>query len=124
MRHTSPFGGVWGGYLRGGDLDTFLLAGICNVGNGSALYVALPAQIVELGSAVHRTAIVPHDEVGAASRAASRSRKYKTEAFEMFETMLRRLNSPGMSDVFLFGHAPRDRTRWLAWEDSNLRMPD
>jgi hypothetical protein len=63
MRHTSPFGDVWEGYLRGGDLDTFLLAGICNVGNGSALYVALPAQIVELGSAVHRTAIVPHDEV-------------------------------------------------------------
>jgi hypothetical protein len=49
--------------LRGRDLDTFLLAGICNVGNGSALYVALPAQIVELGPAVHRTAIVPHDEV-------------------------------------------------------------
>ena len=50
-------------YLRGRDLDTFLLAGICNVGNGSALYVALPAQIVELDPAVHRTAIVPHDEV-------------------------------------------------------------
>src|SRR4029450_3081126 len=51
-------------YLRGRDLDAFLLAGICNVGNCSALYVALPAQIVELSSAVHRTAVVPHDEVG------------------------------------------------------------
>ena len=26
-------------------------------------HVALPAQIVELGPAVHRTAIVPHDEI-------------------------------------------------------------
>src|SRR5262249_61831801 len=31
--------------------------------NRSALHVALPAQIIELGSTVHRTAIVPHAEV-------------------------------------------------------------
>jgi hypothetical protein len=40
-----------------------LLAGICNIAHRSALHVALPTQIIELGSAVHRTAIVPHDEV-------------------------------------------------------------
>jgi hypothetical protein len=49
--------------LRCCDLDTFLLAGICNVANRSALHVALPAQIIKLGSAMHRIAIVPHDEV-------------------------------------------------------------
>ena len=49
--------------LRRCDLDTFLLAGICNIAHRSALHVALPAQIIELDSAVHGTAIVPHDEV-------------------------------------------------------------
>ena len=50
-------------FLRRRDLDAFLLAGIGHIADGGALHVALPAQIVELGSPMHRTAIVPHDEV-------------------------------------------------------------
>src|SRR5262245_61651057 len=48
---------------RGGDLDTLLLTGIGHIRNGRALHVAFPAEVVELGSPMHRAAIVPHDEV-------------------------------------------------------------
>ena len=49
-------------FLGRRDLDAFLLAGIRHVADGP-LYVAPPAQIVELGSPVHRAAIVPHYEI-------------------------------------------------------------
>src|SRR2546425_10681016 len=39
--------------LRGCDLDAGLLAGIGHVADRGALHVALPAQVVELGAAVH-----------------------------------------------------------------------
>ena len=51
------------GLLRGFDTDAFLLARICNVADGGALHVALPTQVVELGSVVHRAPIVPNDQV-------------------------------------------------------------
>src|SRR6476660_8229006 len=51
------------GLLRGFDSEAFLLARICNVADGGALHVALPAQVVELRSTVHRAAIVPNDQV-------------------------------------------------------------
>ena len=50
-------------FLRRRDLDAFLLAGIRHVADGGPLYVAPPAQIIELGSPVHRAAIVPHYEI-------------------------------------------------------------
>ncbi len=49
--------------LSGCDRDAFLLAGISHVADRGALHVALPAQIVELGAAVHGAAIVPDDEI-------------------------------------------------------------
>jgi len=49
--------------LGGRNLDAFLLAGICHIADGGALHIALPAQIVEFGSAVHGAAIVPHHEI-------------------------------------------------------------
>jgi hypothetical protein len=49
--------------LGGGDFDPFLLTGVGRVGNGGALHVAFPPQIVEIGTPVHGTAIVPHDQI-------------------------------------------------------------
>ena len=49
--------------LRRRDSDALLLARVRDVGNGRALHVALPAQVIELGSTVHRAAIVPNDQV-------------------------------------------------------------
>ena len=49
--------------LRRFDLDACLLAGIGDVADRGALHVALPAQVVELGAAMHGAAVVPDDEV-------------------------------------------------------------
>src|SRR5580693_7813091 len=49
--------------LRRLDLDAGLLAGIGHVADSGALHVAFPAQVVELGAAVHGAAVVPDDEI-------------------------------------------------------------
>ena len=49
--------------LRRRDSDAFLLARVGHVRDGSALHVALPAQIVEIGSPVHGAAIIPDDQI-------------------------------------------------------------
>ena len=49
--------------LRRRDPDAGLLAGIGDVADSGALHVALPAQIVEVGAAVHGAAIVPDHQI-------------------------------------------------------------
>jgi hypothetical protein len=48
---------------RGCDGDAFLLAGICDVRYRGPLHVAFPAQVIELGAAVHGAAIVPDNQI-------------------------------------------------------------
>src|SRR5262252_6541875 len=49
--------------LRCGDGYAFLLAGIGDVRHRSALHVAFPAQVIELGAPMQRAAIVPNNQV-------------------------------------------------------------
>src|SRR5262249_59843998 len=62
-RHLTDAASTATPFLRRRDLDAFLLAGIRHIADGGPLYVAPPAPIVELGSPVHRAAIVPHHEI-------------------------------------------------------------
>jgi hypothetical protein len=49
--------------LRRCEGDAFLLAGSGDVRHRSALHITFPAQVVELGAAVHGATIVPDNEV-------------------------------------------------------------
>jgi hypothetical protein len=60
-RHS--FAGRGSHIALGGGFDFFLLTGVGHVENGGTLHVAFPPQIVEIGTAVHGAAIVPHDEI-------------------------------------------------------------